>query len=218
MAPIRIYLASSSAGKLKDFAAAAKGEIELVPLPGLADIPAPPEDEPTFAGNARAKALAYGREATHRMPELSGSLLLADDSGLEVDALNGEPGVRSARYADDNGFALSAQLTVDERNNRLLLARLAEQRDRTARYRCALALVRCGDSPAVVAKSDGVLEGEILCEPRGSGGFGYDPLFYIPEAGQTMAEIAMDQRLEFSHRGRALRRLLEKFSVGAATR
>lgn len=206
--PIRIYLASSSAGKLKDFAAAAHGDVELVPLPGLAEIAAPVEDERSFAGNARAKALGYAREAARRMPELNGSLVLADDSGLEVDALDGEPGVRSARYADDHGFEGGSQLTADERNNRLLLARLAEWPDRSARYCCALALARCGEPPVLVAEAEGKLEGEILVEPRGTGGFGYDPLFCVREAGRTMAELAMDERLQFSHRGRALRRLL----------
>lgn len=207
-----IYVASSNPGKLRDFAHAALtshlANLEICTLPGLADIPPPPEDEPTFVANARAKALAYAREAHHRTSELAGALVLADDSGLEVDALPGEPGVRSARYAEDFGYNPAGNLSPDQRNNRLLLARLGESPRRTGRYRCALALARCGDPALLVAESEGTLEGKILTHPQGSGGFGYDPLFYIPEAHRTMAELDMDQRLQYSHRGRALHNLL----------
>lgn len=209
--PVRIYVATSSSGKLRDFrVAAARGDVELVPLPGLQEMEAPAENELTFAGNARVKAFGYAREAMKRTPELAGALLLADDSGLEVDGLGGEPGVRSARYAEDFGFDPVPGLSTDERNNRLLLERLGETGVRTARYRCALALVRCGREPELVAEAEGVLEGEILREARGEGGFGYDPLFFVTEAVRTMAELGGEERLGYSHRGRALERLLKE--------
>src|SRR5579875_3209460 len=128
--PIRVYAATSNPGKLRDFATAAAEEgIEIEALPGLGDIPAPEEHETSFAGNARLKAEYYSRIAARRgMPVL----VLADDSGLEVDALEGAPGVRSARFADDAHFGDPA-LTTDERNNLYLLARMASVRDRQAR-------------------------------------------------------------------------------------
>ncbi len=206
---MRIYVATSNPGKLRDFGYAAEGvgaEVEIVPLPGLGRIAAPPEDEATFEANARVKALYYARAAER---EFAGALVLADDSGLEVGCLDGAPGVRSARYADDVGFPHPVASTTDERNNAALLRALdgVPRGCRRARYRCALALARGGD---VVATAEGVLDGEILEVPRGEGGFGYDPLFCVGEAeGRTMAEIGMEERLELSHRGRALRRLLE---------
>lgn len=206
-----IYVASSNAGKLRDFAwavAQLPGNIRLEPLPGLKNIPAPAEDEPTFEGNALLKARFYARFAP-------GALVLADDSGLEVRCLDGAPGVRSARYADDLGFpqppsaTSAAAISIDERNNAALLRAMdaIPSTCREARYRCALALVRDGE---LVASADGVLEGAILSAPRGEGGFGYDPLFLIPEAGRTMAELDPATRLGFSHRGRALRNLLKQ--------
>jgi XTP/dITP diphosphohydrolase len=204
---MQIYVATSNPGKLRDFAHAAaqlSGAFRLEPLPGLKDIPAPPEDEPTFEGNARAKALYYAAHAP-------GELVLADDSGLEVDALHGAPGVRSARYADDLGFDLRSSRPTDERNNAALLYQLAaspRSDHRSARYRCVLALARIKDDPHSVTTAHGVLEGEILESPRGTAGFGYDPLFFVPEAGVTMAEIDPALRLAFSHRARALRNLL----------
>ena len=113
-----IYVATSNPGKLRDFAAATSPHITLAPLPGINEIPAPPEDEPTFEGNARLKAIYY----SHHAP---GQIVIADDSGLEVDALDGAPGVRSARYADDNHFPVSISATTDERNNLYLLEALS---------------------------------------------------------------------------------------------
>jgi XTP/dITP diphosphohydrolase len=209
---MRLYVATSNAGKLRDFAYAAEGHllngqsIQIEPLPNLAGIAAPPEDAPTFEANARAKALYYAAHAP-------GELVLADDSGLEVDALDGEPGVRSARYADDHNFDLHSGARTDDRNNALLLDRLmwtSAWASRIARYRCALALARCtGDQAEIVATADGTLEGEILRAPRGTAGFGYDPLFLIPDLNQTMAELDPTTRLRYSHRGRALRTLLQ---------
>ncbi len=168
----------------------------------LPTFPAPPEDQPTFSANAIAKALYYSRLAP-------GRLVLADDSGLEVDALDGKPGVRSARYADDHGYDLQSGATIDDRNNALLVSMMARVpfEPHTARYHCVLALARDG---AVLAIADGTVEGRITISPRGSHGFGYDPLFLIPELDRTMAELDPATRLSLSHRGRALRSMLER--------
>ena len=203
---ITLYAATSNAGKLRDFAAAASQETgaSILPLPLLETIPAPPENEPTFEGNARAKAVYYSRF-------LPGEIVLADDSGLEVDSLEGEPGVRSARYASDAGFIRSPATTTDQRNNLYLLTRLrgVSAWRRGGRYRCVLAAARDGKC---LLTAEGVVEGEILSAPRGNGGFGYDPLFYLSEIGKTMAEIDLATKLGLSHRGRALGALLAAMS------
>jgi XTP/dITP diphosphohydrolase len=195
-----IYIASSNAGKLLDFRAVARDVTgaEIEPLPGVADIVAPPEDEPTFEGNARAKAVYYSKFA-------KGCWVIADDSGLEVTALGGRPGVRSARFALDGGFG-----SGDAANNAALLAAMTDVTDRSARYRCALALAMDGQVELVTF---GTLEGEILTLPVGDGGFGYDPLFYSEELESTMAEAPVEDRMRVSHRGRALRALLRKWSA-----
>jgi XTP/dITP diphosphohydrolase len=197
-----IYVATSNAGKLRDFraAAAAYPSMTIEPLPGLDGIPAPPEDESTFEGNARAKAVYYSKLAP-------GAWVIADDSGLEVDALEGRPGVRSARFSEDVGVP-AAEAGLDEANNTALTLAMLEQTNRTARYRCALALASDG---AVEIVTFGKLEGEILQEPEGSGGFGYDPLFHVPELGCTMAQAGLDERMRVSHRGRALAALLRQW-------
>jgi XTP/dITP diphosphohydrolase len=204
---LRLFVATSNPGKLRDFAAAAgTSDLLLEPLPGLRDIPAPPEDEPTFEGNARAKAAYYSRFAP-------GELVLADDSGLEVDALDGEPGVRSARFAADARFSAPEVHDADHLNNLYLLDRMEDVPPgrRAARYRCVLVAARDGEC---VFTGDGTVEGEILIAPRGDGGFGYDPLFYLPELDKTMAEIDLATKLGLSHRGRALRDLLGKLPAG----
>ena len=197
-----LYAASSNAGKLRDFAAAAAiFGVEIAVLPGLSDIPAPEESGATFDANARLKAEAYSRARP-------GLLVLADDSGLEVDALGGAPGVRSARYAEDAVFGAEGGVPVDMRNNSYLLDQLRASgvtRPWTARYRCALAVARNG---ATLRTADGSVDGQILAEPRGTGGFGYDPLFWLPELVQTMAEIDLGTKQTLSHRGRALEALL----------
>ncbi|MDE3104562.1 MAG: non-canonical purine NTP pyrophosphatase [Acidobacteriota bacterium] len=210
MHSLLLYVATTNAGKLRDFAAAATTfasthtdvQIRLEPLPGLSAIPAPPEDEPTFAGNAVAKAVAYSRHA-------AGQLVLADDSGLEVDALEGAPGVRSARYADDRHYATPGIADTDTRNNLCLLDALLETplADRRARYHCVLAAARHG---SVVATASGEVEGMLLTRPQGTLGFGYDPLFYLPDRQCTMAQLDAATKLAFSHRGRALAALLPK--------
>ncbi len=199
-----LYVATSNPGKLRDFAAAS-GKMPILALSSLDSIEPPPEDEPTFAGNAAAKAIYYSQHAL-------GKVILADDSGLEVDALGGAPGVRSARFADDSGFPSPSGATADNRNNLCLLAALQAVPDgkRQARYRCALAAARDG---VVLQTAEGMVEGEILFAPRGTAGFGYDPLFFIPQYGLTMAEIDMAQRLAVSHRAHALRALLPKLSM-----
>lgn len=202
-----LYIATSNPGKLRDFAVATKElNVKLQPLPGLSRIPAPVEDAPTFDGNARAKAAYYSAYATDE-------IVIADDSGLEVDALGGEPGVRSARYAADAGFTPVKAVTADERNNLYLLSRLnaIPAKKRGARYCCVLAAARNGVS---LYTGEGSVQGEILKSPRGEGGFGYDPLFYLPSLEQTMAEIDLTTKDSLSHRGRALRNLL--FAMYAA--
>jgi XTP/dITP diphosphohydrolase len=198
---LTLCAATTNPGKLRDFSvAAAEGEVAVEPLPGLKEIPAPDENEPTFAGNARLKAEHYSR--------FTNELVLADDSGLEVDALNGQPGVRSARFAEDAGYespAATPALSTDARNNLYLLDRMRDIPNRTARYHCVLALARNG---SVLLTADGSVEGEILFVPRGTGGFGYDPLFWLPKQGRTMAEIALEEKHALSHRGRAFRALL----------
>lgn len=201
---MHLFVATTNAGKLRDFAHAAQSfpNVAIVPLANVDSIPSPEENAETFAGNATLKALAYSLAAP-------GQLILADDSGLEVDALDGAPGVRSARYAEDCNFTTNRPLPTDQRNNLCLLDALASTREdaRTARYRCVLALAKDG---VVLAISDGTVEGEILAVPRGAGGFGYDPLFLLPDEGLTMAEIDPETRLRVSHRGRALVALLNQ--------
>jgi len=208
MQPI-LYAATTNQGKLRDFNTAAQSfGVEIEPLTILATIPAPEETGATFSDNAILKAIYYSRFA----PE---EIVLADDSGLEVDALNGAPGVRSARFAADSGLTDSPDAPLDNTdvwNNILLLKRLdsipAEKR--TARYRCILAAARNGE---ILHTADGTVEGTIVEAPRGTAGFGYDPLFYLEELGQTMAEIDITTKLSLSHRGKALKALLASLNI-----
>jgi XTP/dITP diphosphohydrolase len=200
---LRLYVATSSQGKLRDFrTAAAAHSLVIEPLPKLKEIPAPEEDGLTFAANAALKAVYYSRFAP-------GELVVADDSGLEVDALDGAPGVRSARFAADAGLVDSsdANADIDVRNNLLLVERMAgvPAARRTARYRCVLVVARDGEA---LYTAEGAVEGMILEEPRGKGGFGYDPLFYLPELQRSMAEIDLETKNTLSHRGRAIAALL----------
>ncbi|MGH9599608.1 MAG: non-canonical purine NTP pyrophosphatase [Terracidiphilus sp.] len=200
---LRLYAATTNQGKLRDFRTAARAySIGIDPLPSLATIPAPEEDGATFEANATLKAIYYSRFA-------HGELVVADDSGLEVDALAGAPGVRSARFAADAGLVDSpdANDNTDVWNNMVLLQRLAgvPAARRAARYRCVLAVAQDG---AVRHTAEGSVEGTMLESPRGTGGFGYDPLFYLPELERTMAEIDLETKLSISHRGRALRALM----------
>jgi XTP/dITP diphosphohydrolase len=197
-----LYVASSNPGKLRDFRlAAAHHDLEVLPLPGLEAIAAPPENAPTFEENALEKAIYYSQF-------LPGEMVLADDSGLEVEALEGAPGVRSARYAADAGF--QQDVATDTNNNLFLLQELAGlgESERGARYRCALAVAQDGTG---VLAAQGTVEGLILTSPRGSNGFGYDPLFYVPALQRTMAEVDDYTRWIHSHRGEAFRALLQLF-------
>ena len=207
---LRLYAATSSQGKLRDFrTAAASWSVAIDPLPGLAGIPAPEENGATFADNATLKAVYYSRFAP-------GELVMADDSGLEVDALQGAPGVRSARFAADAGMIDSpdANDNTDVWNNMVLLQRLAATgvpiQQRTARYHCVLVAARDGHP---LETAHGTVEGVIVDAPRGTGGFGYDPLFYLPSLDRTMAEISLETKLSLSHRGRALAALLPRLGA-----
>jgi XTP/dITP diphosphohydrolase len=200
---IQLYAATTSQGKLRDFRTAARAwDVSIESLPGLGEIHAPEETGTTFEANAALKAIYYSKQLTDEM-------ILADDSGLEVDALSGAPGVRSARFAADAGLVDSpdANDNTDVWNNMLLLQRLVgiPAPLRSARYRCVLA---CAKNGALYQTAEGSVEGVILDAPRGTGGFGYDPLFYLPQLDRTMAEIDLETKLGLSHRGRALAELL----------
>ena len=201
---LRLYAATTSQGKLRDFrTAAAAHAISIDPLPALATIPAPEENGDTFAANATLKAVYYSRFAP-------GELVLADDSGLEVDALDGAPGVRSARFAADSGLVDSpdANDNTDVWNNMVLLQRLAGIPPRSAHGPLPLRLWSPPATASLSHTAEGAVEGLILDAPRGTGGFGYDPLFYLPELDRTMAELDLETKHTLSHRGRAIAALL----------
>jgi XTP/dITP diphosphohydrolase len=205
---LRLFAATTSQGKLRDFRTAAQRySVSIEPLPALVTIPAPDETGTTFTANATLKAIYYSSFAP-------GDLVIADDSGLEVDALDGAPGVRSARFAADSGLIDSpdANDNTDVWNNMILLQRLANipPAQRTARYRCVLVAARDGEA---LHTAEGSVEGVILEAPRGTGGFGYDPLFYIPALECSMGEIDLETKLSISHRGRAIAALLAVLSV-----
>ena len=197
----RILIATSNSGKIRDFAAAASPYgIEIAQLPNFSSLPPVVEDGLTFEANARKKAEAYSRYAAEE-------LVIADDSGLEVDALGGAPGVHSARYAADEPHAAEAN-TDDEANNAKLvreIRRLPPEK-RTGRFVCWIAAARDGETLEVFK---GQAEGTILDRPRGSNGFGYDPFFYFPAIGKTFAELPAEEKAKYSHRGAAFRALLE---------
>ena len=192
-----ILLATRNAGKIREIRqmTVAGGWLwhGLDALPG---VPAAVEDGATFAENASRKALHYA--------QATGLYTLADDSGLEVDCLGGEPGVHSARYAGTP--------RNDAANNRKLVTALAgfPLERRAARFRCALALARPGE---LLIETEGVVEGLIIDEPRGDNGFGYDPHFLIPALGRTTAELPPAEKNALSHRGRALRDMLRRMEA-----
>ncbi len=199
-APVKLFLASSNPGKLAEYralaaAAATTLSIELELLPNFDALPAFEENAPTFAENAAGKALHYSR--------LQDGLVFGDDSGLLVPALGGAPGVRSARYA-------GTQATNAQKIEKLLgELRSKTGAERAAHFVCAIALAERGRAIAVVTDR---VDGEILDAPRGSGGFGYDPVFYFPALHKTFAEIPADEKNLRSHRGKAFRRLLAALS------
>lgn len=191
---MELVLASHNAGKLAEMQALlAPLAVRLVPQPALGVAPAP-EPYPTFIENALAKA----RHAA----AASGRAAIADDSGLSVAALEGAPGVRSARYA-----ASFAREPDDASNNLCLLEQLGGCADRRARFICALVALRRADDPEPLVAM-GRWEGEILHAPRGQGGFGYDPLLYIPSLGATVAELDPALKNRHSHRGQAMAAML----------
>ena len=192
--PKAVVLATRNKGKIREFTAAFEElDFTVWTIDDIVDIVEPEETGSTFLENAEMKALYYA--------EACGLPCVADDSGLEVDALGGAPGVLSARYAGDHGN--------DEANNQRLVEELAEvpAEERTARYQCALVWA----TPAgQVVSATGSCEGRIQLTPMGKGGFGYDPYFYIPKLKTTMANISMEQKQAISHRGKALRALVEQ--------
>jgi XTP/dITP diphosphohydrolase len=193
----KLVLASNNAGKLREFAELlAPLDFQLAPQ---ADFAVPEADEPhaTFIENALAKARHAAR--------LTGLPALADDSGLVVPALGGEPGVHSARYAGEP--------KDDQRNNRKLVAALANATDRRAHYVAVLVLVRHADDPQPLV-GEGEWHGEIIATPRGDGGFGYDPHFLIPDLQRTVAELPAAEKNRRSHRGQALAQLIAKLKHG----
>lgn len=183
-----LFCASTNPGKLAEFRMAVSDAFSIEPLPGLRSIPPCEETGATFEENAIQKALYYGAHTQEH--------LFAEDSGLEVDALGGEPGVHSARYAGPGA--------TDADNNRLLLERLGASNQRMARFVCVIALVQAG---SLIRTFRGVVAGEILREPRGSSGFGYDPLFYFPAFGCGFGEVSRERKQSVSHRGYALGQL-----------
>jgi XTP/dITP diphosphohydrolase len=197
-----IYLATSNPGKVRDFAgAAALYGIEIAALPGFAQLPPVVEDGHTFEENARKKAEAYSRSAP-------AALVLADDSGLEVDALDGAPGVHSALYAAREHDPRAVSNSPDADNNARLLRELAgvPDEERAARFVCVLAVAQDGRA---LATFRGEAEGRILTAARGTRGFGYDPLFFSERLKKTFAELAPEEKAAVSHRGRAFARFLD---------
>jgi XTP/dITP diphosphohydrolase len=199
----RVLVATSNPGKIRDLIGAAAGHgIEIATLLGFSEIPGVIEDGATFEANAKKKAEQYSKYS-------EGELVIADDSGLEVDALQGAPGVRSARYAADEVHAPDdAPNSDDEANNARLLRELAGVPDefRTARFVCLIAVARNGHT---LATFHGKAEGIILHQPHGENGFGYDPLFFFPQINKTFAEISAEEKAQYSHRGAAFRQFLE---------
>jgi XTP/dITP diphosphohydrolase len=202
----RILIATSNPGKLRDFAGAAAAHgIEIVGIPNFSSLPRVVEDGLTFEDNARKKAEEYSRYA-------AGEMVVADDSGIEVDALNGAPGVHSARYAAPDLQSKEPHEadanTDDEANNARLLRELKDvpPEKRTGRFVCVLAAARDGKT---LATFRGTAEGIILDAPRGTNGFGYDPLFYFPQIKKTFAELSAEEKAQYSHRGAAFRKFLE---------
>ena len=196
-----VLLATSNPGKLRDFAgAASRYNVTVANIPHFSSLPPVVEDGATFEANARKKAESYSLA-------VPGELVVADDSGLEVDALGGAPGVHSARYAADQPHAAEAN-TDDEANNARVLRELngIPGPKRTARFICVLAAARDGKT---LARFRGAAEGIILDAPRGRNGFGYDPLFLFPQISKTFAELSAEEKAQYSHRGQAFRAFLE---------
>ncbi len=188
-----LLIATSNPGKLREIEAVFAGlPLHFENLRQYPDLPAAVEDADTFMANAEKKALHYAQR--------TGLPALADDSGLEVDCLGSRPGVHSARFAGRHGD--------DKANNAKLIELLRDVplEERRARFRCAIVVA---DHGAVLARAEGAIEGLIIDEPRGENGFGYDPHFLVPDLGRTTAELAPEHKNRISHRGQALRLILD---------
>jgi XTP/dITP diphosphohydrolase len=194
----KVVIASNNAGKLREIQQIlAPLAIEALPQ-GSFGVPECPEPHVTFIENCIAKA----RHASAH----TGLPALADDSGICVDALNGAPGVYSARYAGEP--------KSDERNNQKLIEALKDNPNRKAHYYCVMVYVRYADDPQPII-AEGAWHGEIIDEPRGAGGFGYDPYFLVPAFGRTGAELTADEKNGISHRGQALTALAQRLKAAA---
>jgi XTP/dITP diphosphohydrolase len=199
-APVKIYFASSNPGKLAEFRTLAESDapgtsspttFRVEMLPSFKSLAPFEENAPTFGENALGKALYYS--------QLSNGIVFADDSGLVVPALGGAPGVHSARYAGPDA-------TSTDRINKLLQELAGEPRkERAAYFCCVIAVIKQGLPIAVISNR---ADGEILESPRGTGGFGYDPIFYLPGLDKTFAELTPEEKNLYSHRGKAFRRML----------
>jgi XTP/dITP diphosphohydrolase len=201
-----VLVATSNPGKLRDLAgAAAPLGITIANIPNFSSLPTVVEDGATFEENARKKADSYSLA-------VPGELVLADDSGLEIDALGGAPGVHSARYAAPDLKNIEPHLaecnTDDEANNARVLRELRgiPEPQRTGRFICVLAVARNGQT---LQTFRGAAEGIILDAPRGKNGFGYDPLFFFPASSKTFAELDAEEKSRYSHRGAAFRKFLQ---------
>jgi XTP/dITP diphosphohydrolase len=189
--PIRIALASSNPGKLREYIELAGPHIQVDLLPNFRDLPPFEESAPTFAENAAGKALHYSRHTR--------GLVLTDDSGLVVPSMGGAPGVRSARYAGPDA-------TDADRYRKLLCEMQGKEGDaRRAHFVCVIAIAREGQPIVVISDR---AQGTLTKEPRGSGGFGYDPIFLFPELGRTYAELTSAEKNRYSHRGKAFRKIV----------
>lgn len=193
-----VYCATGNPGKLREFRRTAEQfAVDVRELPGLSQLAPCEETGRTFEENAILKATYYGSHAP--------GLLFADDSGLEVEALAGAPGVISARYAGPGA--------TDELNNALVLGNMRGREDRRARFVCVIALSNRGE---LIRTFRGIVEGELLDAPRGTEGFGYDPLFYYPPYGRSFGEVSVEEKMAVSHRGKALRALFRSIVDSAA--
>jgi XTP/dITP diphosphohydrolase len=186
---VTLFCATTNAGKIREFRLASSDAFAIEALPDMAAIPVCEETGLSFEANAMQKALYYGAHCD--------GFLFAEDSGLAIDALGGAPGIYSARFAGENA--------TDEANNALVLERMRGKTERAARYVCVIALVRAGK---LLETFQGHVEGEILDVPRGSGGFGYDPLFFYPPMGCSFGEAPGDAKQSVSHRGQAMKKML----------
>ncbi|MCI0500021.1 MAG: RdgB/HAM1 family non-canonical purine NTP pyrophosphatase [Planctomycetales bacterium] len=197
---MKILVATTNPGKMEELSMLlgdSTGGIEWVSLRNFSRIPEVVEDGNTFAENARKKALSYAKA--------SGLWTLADDSGLIIDALNGQPGVLSARFAADE-YPGTDRKTLDKANYQKVLRMLKDVPDsqRTARFICHLCLA---DEKQILLEATGTVEGVIIDQPRGKNGFGYDPIFYIPLLNKTAAQMENHAKNRISHRGNAIRKL-----------